>query len=159
MARKQKEDVLYDSDWYYEDEECQDCGEDLNWNDFIDNLKYQPQNELQTGFIAIGYVHTWRGHFIGYSKNVKFYDNLLTVIKKLVSDYDRVKIFFNENGDLELALYHHDGTNRVVIRQLKSQYQDDYYYEKIENDLYNQKDTSAYKYTKSVKYIFKGWIF
>lgn len=157
MARKQKEVVLYDSDWILEEEEPTDY--DYNWDDFVENLKYQPQNELQTGFIAIGYVHTWRGHFIGYSKSISYSDSLLDVIKKLVGNYDRVKIFFNENGDLELVLYHHDGTNRVVIRQLKSQYQDDYYYEKIENDLYNQKDTSAYKYTKSVKYIFKGWIF
>lgn len=159
MARKQKEVVLYDSDWYYENEESQQFETDLDWEDFIENLKYQPKIEYNCGFIAIGYVNTWRGSFVGYSKNISFSDDLVSVIKKLVSDYDRVKIYFNDKGDLELALYHHDGTNYVVIRQLKERYQDDNYFDKIETDLYNQKDSSAYKYTKSVKYLFKGWIF
>lgn len=155
MAKKQKEVVLYDSDWIYEDEEQPDY--DYNWDDFKRNLKaYQ---SYQIGFIAIGYVNTWRGSFVGYSKKVNFSDDLLSVIENLVGDYDRVKIYFNDKGDLELALYHHDGTNYIVIRQLKERYQDEYYFDKVETDLYNQDDSSAYKYTKSVKYLFKGWIF
>lgn len=157
MTKKQKEIVLYDSDWILEEEEPIDY--DYNWEDFIGNLKYQPNIEYNCGFIAIGYVNTWRGSFKGYSKNISFSDNLVSVIKNLISNYDRVKIYFNDKGDLEIALYHHDGTNYVVIRQLKERYQNSDYFDRIETDLYNQDDTSAYKYTKSVKYLFKGWIF
>lgn len=159
MAKQQKEKVLYDSDWFYEDEEMQDSGEDWNWTDFIDNLKYQPKQQYETGFICIGSVGTWRGRFLGYSNNVSINDNLVSAIKNLVSGYDSVKIYFNTHGDLELALGHHDGTNYVTIRQLKERYHDENYWDKILTDLYNQDDSSAYKYTKSVKYIFKGWIF
>lgn len=138
MVKKQKEVVLYDSDWYYENEESQNFETDLDWEAFIENLKNQSQN-YGNGFIAIGYLHTWQGHFIGYSDKINFSDDLLTVIEKLSGGYDRVKIYFNDKGDLELALYHHDGTNRVVIRQLKDRYKYDNYIDKIETDLYNQK--------------------
>lgn len=156
MSNK-KEIVLYDSDWILEEEEQPDY--DWNWDDFISNLKNQPNIKYNNGFIAIGYVNTWRGHYTGYSNNVSFSDDLISVIEKLTNNYDRVKIYFNSKGDLELALYHHDGTNYIVIRQLKEKYNDDYYYDKIETDLYNQDDNTAYKYTKSVKYLFKGWIY
>ena len=159
MAKKQKEVVLYDSDWYYENENSTQDEYDYDWEDFEQNLKYACQeHKYETGFICIGSVGTWRGRFLGYYKNVSFNDELPEVIRTLVSNYDRVKIYFNTHGDLELALGHHDGTNYVTIRQLKERYHDENYWDKILTDLYNQDDSSAYKYTKSVKYIFKGWI-
>lgn len=152
-----KEIVLYDSEWIFEEEWN---GLDYNWEDFVENLKCQPTFEYNCGFIAIGFANVWNGSFIGCPKNLNFADDLLTVIRKLIRDYDRIKIYFNDKGDLELALYHHDGTNYAIIRQLQDKYQrNDYYFEKIQYDLYNGNDKSAYKYTKSVKHIFKGWIF
>ena len=163
MARKQKEEVLYDTDWYAEDVYngvISEDEDDLNWYDFKENLKVacEQHQKYCNHLIGISSVGTWRGRFVGYSKATG--NDVYEFIMKLVgSGYDRVKIYLNENGDLELALSHHDGTNYVVIREFKDRYNDDMYIDRAENDLYNGKEDLAYKYTKSVKYIFKGWIF
>lgn len=81
MAKKQKEVVLYDSNWILEEEETD---YDYNWDDFIENLKNQPNIKYNCGFVAIGYVNTWRGSFKGYSKNISFSDDLVDVIKNLL---------------------------------------------------------------------------
>ena len=150
-----EEIMLYDSWWFIEDEEKDEDADDYNWYDFKENLEFACKQHYESGFVCISSIRTWRGRYTGYY-DISINDNLYDIVMKIVSSgYDYIKIYINKNNDLELALSHHDGTNYVVIRQLKEKYHDENYLDKIETDLYNQDDTSAYKYTKAVKYILK----
>lgn len=159
--KKQKEIVLYDSDWYYDridKGEIDENSEDWDWEDFKENLKTVSNNFNTKYLIGIASVGTWRGRFSGYVDDTgsDVYELVMKIIRK---GYDGILIYLNEDGDLELNLSHHDGTNTVIIRELKDKYNYDDYIDKINDYLYKGDSTYAYKYTKSVKYIFKGWLF
>ncbi len=75
---------------------------------FIDELTYNNLGTLEC--VITGVLGLWDGkHTIQ-----PVYDNLGQCITKCVNDSDEVEIY-EEDGELKIDAYHHDGTNHFTI--------------------------------------------
>lgn len=81
-----------------------------DWECFIDEITY---NNLGTLDCVIGGV---LGLWDGKHTIQPVYANLGQCIVKCVSDSDEVEIY-EEDGELKIDTYHHDGVNRFTINQ------------------------------------------
>lgn len=105
--------VIFDSDEYSEDyyiaeDEMEYVKEELN--SLLDRFEKRYRTAVEEVVLA-GTVGTWRGRFPGGTRIGNNFDEVFSKF----SNYYRIVIRVNENNELELQLYHHDGVHYMNV--------------------------------------------
>lgn len=111
--KEENKKVIMDTDWFLEDS---------SWDIFYEFLE-QFNIQLSQEIVVIADLGFWDGRATGYK--VVDSGNIKDCFR---SEYDGVW-YIDENGDLRADVYHHDGTNYYLYRELKS----DLYVDDIED--------------------------
>ena len=85
--------------------------EEMNWDDFMSNLKYSTSNRE---CVVVGSVGLWFGR---REIEAKRFDDLIDAINACIGSCDYIYIY-KVNGYLEISAVHHDGTNSFEIHLL-----------------------------------------
>ena len=84
--------------------------EEMNWNDFMANLKYSTSNK---DCVVVGSVGLWNGR---RDIKPKRFDTLIDAINACVSGgYDMHIYIYKVNGHIEVSIAHHDGIHYFEI--------------------------------------------
>ena len=142
-----KDDVLYE--YIYE-----------TLDDDLDLLSYDLNIQLNNPIICIGSMGLWNGRKIGYKI---IGNNINRCFKDIMGNYDYVN-YYCDNTNLRADLYHHDGTNHIVFKELlenRIPYNtEEFISNKMYNSNFNKFLLKMKNYTKSLRpYIAElyGW--
>ena len=149
------EDInTYDEDDF--EEYCQEINDEYFDDDFGDygNWKCSPLANQKVA--VIGSLGLWDGTKKIYPE---VFENLQKAVYACLEDYNN--IYEDQYGNLHIEAHHHDGTNYILFKELKSNVDSD----SMENDLIwsnltpDEFEDKINFYTKSLRKYFKGYLY
>jgi len=132
--------VIYDSDWFDEEENC-DC-------DFFASEMHNLDRALDGQVLAIADMGLWHGRTWGY----KLCGNNLNEIMSCGNE-DAIRIYVKGRKVMKDAT-HHDGVNHIEFRMVKKGVNVEPLLHKIYRGEFTRKD--LYRYTTSLADIVRG---